>query len=922
MKDLNLRLFGLSLFLAALVGCGAEKSEDFVSSGRAFLDKGDYPAAIIQLKNAVQKDGHAGEGRYWLGVALRRTGDLPAAEIELRKAMNTDISNDVVLPELLAVLLEANQFEKVLREADRAKVVSPRAHAELLSAKATATLATGRIEEARSLANAAAAADPSNAAPFVVRARLALVDRKVDEAQQVLTDALTKVPDDYDALRLKADLTLAQGQGKAAIALYDRVLAVRPTSMVTYLALVPALLRERDEESASARLATLKRIAPGSAGTRYLEALVAYSKGDRLGARDAVRQVLKTGSDYAPALLLAGTVEYELGNYLVAEDVLRKVAAANPGDRQSRRLLVSVYLRTNQVKKAQEALSTLVKIDPDSVPTNLLAGQVATAAREPAKAAAYFQKAVSLDPRNAVPRAMLGATNMMRGDVERGVAELEAASASDVNRIEADVALVQFYLQQKQFDKAVSAVDALARKQPKLPQTANLRGGVLLAKGRIADARKAFEEALALEPTFMPAANNLAALDLRDKKPENAANRYRSILAKNPKQVEASLRLAVLLQRIGDRTGEIDKILSDAVTADPANVQARLAQVGRLQQTGRKRDALDAAQKALAALPDDPRLLRVFGRAQSINGEHIQAATTFGKLAALEPHNVDPLVMQASAYAAARDFDNARSTLSRAIALHPDNLMLRTSLVDLGLAEDRPEVAIDNARSIQKKWPKMSVGYVAEAMVLMNQRRLQEAEALLRGSLRTVDDAGVAIQLFSLLTKTDRGAEAEKFAADWIASKPKDAALAAAAGQQSLAREDYSTAARWYRAALKARPENPLVLNNLAWALGQLKDPQAMATAEKARALAPNNAGIIDTIGWLQLQQGDTEAAVRTLARAVSLAPGAAPVRMNLARALIAAGRKDDAKEQLEAIVGLTAQPKVKEEAEKLLGSL
>lgn len=914
--------FALPLLLLLLAGCNNQKTDDFVASGRAFLEKRDYPAAIIQFKNAVQKDAQGGEARYWLGYTLFRAGDPAAAEIELRKAIAAGYSADVAEPELLSVLMDMNQFAKAGEEAAKAKVTSAPAKAYVLATQGTVALINNRADEARRLAAEAATADAGSAAPQVLRARLALADSKTDEARKILADVVTRAPEDYDALRLSADLALGEGKPKEAFALYDRVLAVRPASVSTYLALVPALLRENDIPGAESRLTAMKKVAAGSGATRYLEALVAYTKGDRARARETVRQVLKAGSDFVPALLLAGTVEYELGNFVVAETHLQKVAAAVPGDARSRRLLISIHLRTGEVKKARARLAELMKLDPDSAATNVLAGQVATASREPAKAAEYYQKAVARDPKNALSRTMLGTSKMMRGDVQHGVADLEAASAADPQRIEADLALIQYFLQQKQFDKAAQAIDALAKKQPDNPQSHNMRGGLLIAKGDAAGARKAFEEALRLDPTFLPAATNLASLDLQAKKPEDALNRYRGILAKNPKNVQAALLLASTLQRNGGKPAEIDKVLTDAVTADPASVSARLAQIGHLQQTDRKKEALTAAQQANAAFPDEPRVLSVLGRIQASNGEFGLAASTFGKLAALEPNKADPLLRQSMAYAADKEFVSARTALKKALDIDPDNVRIRGALVDLGLAEQRPDLATEDARTIQKKWPRNSAGYIAEALVLLSQKKVKEAESVLRASLGKVDDAGVAIQLFSILQRTDRAAEADKLVTDWIASKPKDAALAAAAGQESLAREDYATAIRWYRAALKARPENAVLLNNLAWALGQTKDPQAMAVAEKARSIAPNNPAILDTIGWLHLQKGDSGAAVDTLTRAVALAPGAASVRVNLAKAFIAAGRKDDAKTQLQAVAGLTAAQSVKDEADKLLGSL
>lgn len=912
----------LAASLLLLVACNGQHADEFMSSGKAFLDKRDYPAAVIQFKNAVQKDTASGEARYWLGVALHRGGDPQAAEIELRKAVNAGYDPDAAQPELLSTLADLNQFDKVIVEAAPEKLKTPQAKAYVMSALGTAMLTKGKLEDAKRLSAEAAAIDPPNAAPQILRARLALVDQKPEEALRILAEAVAKAPEDFEALRMLAHLSLARGKDKEAIALYERALAVRPTSLAVYLALIPALLRAPDLERAQAHLDAVKKAAGGSPGTRYLEALVAYSKRDRPTAREAVRQALKSGADFTAAQLLSGTIEYELGNYTVAEDLLQKVATSDPGDVQSRRLLTSIYLKSNQLKKAQGMLAALQKLEPDMVETNVLAGQVANAAQDTAKAVEYLQKAVARDPKNAITRTLLGASYIRRGDVQRGIAELESASAADPSRIEADVALIQHFLRQKQLDKAAAAADALTKKQPANPQSPYMRGSVLMAKGDLAGTRKALDEAVALQADFLPAVNSLAALDIKDKKYDDAIGRYRAILAKNPKQVEAALMLASILQRTDARMADIDKVLADAVAADPANARARLSQLIHFQQTQRKKEMLDAAQQAVAAVPTDSRLMGYLGAAQMANGEHAQAAVTFGKLAALDPRNPDPLARQATAYAADKDFTSARKTLGKAIELQPDNVLLRATLVDIGVAEQRPDAAISDARAIQAKWPKKSTGYIAEVVVLNGQRKTKEAEALLRNTLGKVEDAGVALQLFALLHKAGRNDEADRFVAEWIASKPKDAALAAAAGEESLARQDYATAIRWYRAALKARPDNPVLLNNLAWALGQAKDPQAMATAEKAKTLAPNNPAIIDTLGWLQLQAGDSNSAVTTLTRAVGLAPKAAPIRVNLAKALIAAGKKEEARMQLQAVSGLSAPQATKDEAEKLLGSL
>ena len=52
-----------------MVGC-ADDPEALVASAKALLAKNDNSAAIIQLKNALQKDPDIAEARFLLGKAL------------------------------------------------------------------------------------------------------------------------------------------------------------------------------------------------------------------------------------------------------------------------------------------------------------------------------------------------------------------------------------------------------------------------------------------------------------------------------------------------------------------------------------------------------------------------------------------------------------------------------------------------------------------------------------------------------------------------------------------------------------------------------------------------------------------------------------------------------------------------------------
>ena len=122
--------------------------------------------------------------------------------------------------------------------------------------------------------------------------------------------------------------------------------------------------------------------------------------------------------------------------------------------------------------------------------------------------------------------------------------------------------------------------------------------------------------------------------------------------------------------------------------------------------------------------------------------------------------------------------------------------------------------------------------------------------------------------------------------------------------------------------ALAIEPNNIAILNNLAWALTQLRDPKAVEIAEKAYVEAPNDANVIDTLGWALVQTGDAAKGMSLLRAASNLAPTNAEIRLHLATAMIKTGDKAGARTELETLMKGDKESPVRAAADKLLQGL
>ncbi len=111
--------------------------------------------------------------------------------------------------------------------------------------------------------------------------------------------------------------------------------------------------------------------------------------------------------------------------------------------------------------------------------------------------------------------------------------------------------------------------------------------------------------------------------------------------------------------------------------------------------------------------------------------------------------------------------------------------------------------------------------------------------------------------------------------------------------------------------ALALAPDQPAVLNYLgySWADADKHLPEAKQMIDKAIRQRPNDGAIIDSLGWVLLREGDINAAVATLERAVELEPQDATINGHLGDAYWAAGRRLEATYQWRRALTLNPEP-------------
>jgi putative PEP-CTERM system TPR-repeat lipoprotein len=337
-------------------------------------------------------------------------------------------------------------------------------------------------------------------------------------------------------------------------------------------------------------------------------------------------------------------------------------------------------------------------------------------------------------------------------------------------------------------------------------------------------------------------------------------------------------------------------LIGRAVAANPVDVAARLALINFYLGARESGKAVTAAQDALASLPGNPALVDAEGRALQAAGNYNQALANYARLSEMNPTAVQPYLRMADIHMTAKNPGAAMQSLRKALSIRPDSIEAQRGTIMLDLEAGRGPDAVATARDIQRQFPKNPAGFLLEGDIHAMGKAWKEAISAYRNGITQTGASELAVKLHAALAAQNVRGEADKFANAWQKEHPRDQRFRLYLAELAAARNDYATAIRNYQAMLKEQPDNPVLLNNLAWVMAKNKDPKAIELAERAYELAPDQANIIDTLGTLLAEKGDLKRSLELLRQARALAPRNPLIQFNLAAALVKAGNTAEAK--------------------------
>jgi putative PEP-CTERM system TPR-repeat lipoprotein len=895
-------LLACAVLLTAPVISSAPTTETYLKDAADMYSRGEYSAALIQVKNALLLNPDNAQAHLLLGKIHLKAGDAVTASRELGLARELGIDETEWLVPLARAYLALGRSDDAIRLLSTDSDYPDRLQAELLQLQGQAYVRKQQFAEAAERFSAALALDPESVEAMLGKAYIDIRQGNNRSADELVGRVLAIEPDNSIAWTRKGELLMRSGDMQEALAAFRKALVAAPGNLTAAVRQASARIELGDYDVAAKETGELLARHPRLYTARYLNALAYFHMQQLEPAQQSIRQVVEAVPAHTPSQLLAGVIAYRLGEYDRAGRYLQTCHNRNPSNHAVTKLLGATLVKRNKPGEACAVMETGASAAGEDVQYLGLLGSACMAAGDAVRGLEYLERAAAIAPDIAAIRTQLALGQLAHGATDEGIRELQGAVDLGQGVLQADVMLVMVYLQQREFDRAYTAAEALAGKRPDNPVPHNLAGVALLGKGDHRAARAAFEEALRLQSEFLPAQLNLAKLAMLEGDTVAASAGYHKVLSRDEDNLKALLGLAALAGREQQVQDEL-RWLKQAHDGHPAALEPARLLVQYHLRRGDTRQAGKLATELAHEHPDNPMTLQTLGQVQLAAGEYREAVSTLRSLVRLSPRSAEAHYLLGMALLKKKDSNGARRSLRQALGLQPDYPAAQFALGELLIVERDYEAALEMANALHRKHPESAWSDELRGDVYTARREYRPAEAAYIRARERTQSARLARKLFTLRSRAGDHEAARAVLRQWLEAQPADVEMRILLATALHADGQGRAAIEQYLKVLQYDPRSVQALNNLAWLYHEQGSGKGLDYAERAYALVPGRPEIIDTLGWLEVQHGRLNRGLLLLQEAVALAPRKPGIRYHMAVALEKAGRRDEALAELDRLL-------------------
>jgi len=653
------------------------KEAKFLKRGQALLAQKDYPRALLEFRNAATVMPKDAEPYYRMGLTYLESRDVQSAVRALQKA--TALNPKHAEAQLkLAELMTISRDQKIILEGfSRLQSVfgdSPD-NPEAIDTLALAEWKLGKPENATERLVEALKRFPTHLESSVVLARMKLLAKDWNGAEEVLKRAVADAPQSSPAETALGELYLVLRQPAKAEAELKKAAQLDPkngNALISLGALDIATGRMDEAEKTYKQLAALPEKA-----YKPLHAMFLYRNGKRDAALAEFEALAKSDPNDREARTRLLAAYMGMNRVAQAENVLAVALKRNPKDTEALEQRAELRLRSGRADDAEKDLKEVLHFKPDSANAHYALARAYSAKGLPNNQQQELEQALKLAPTLLPARLALAMSFLSRKQAKAALDVIDQAPENQKRLREWIIGRNWPLLSLGNFQEARAGIDRAL--QDGRPPTAVYQDAALhLLEHDYAGARVSLEELLQHNVTDVRVAELLMETYAGQQQVPKGVDRLKELVAAHPQSAPLNQLLGQWSRRAGD-TAAARKAFESAKAADQHFVPADLSLAEMEIEDGRDAAALQRLGGVVTADPKNVGAWLLSARAQGVVGAHAAEVASYRAVLSVDQSNL--IALNNLAYTlAADDPDEALKLAQQAAEIAPDSPNVQDTL--------------------------------------------------------------------------------------------------------------------------------------------------------------------------------------------------------------------------------------------------
>lgn len=790
---------------------------------------------------------------------------------------------------------------------------------EALQSRASLNLKLGQLELARVDIEKIRKIAPKSFAANHLQAFLKFKEKKYSEARDALQVALKIAPNNLSALLLGGSIENALNNPQTAELHLNKVVRASPRNSSARRMLADTQLRLGRPDDAEKTLAPIDLEKIMDANILVTAGQIALANNEFSKATSYFEKAAEFSPENAAIRTNLGLARLRQSDNRAMAD-LQAAIDMGSSDNLAENVMILTQLKQGHFDTALISIAALEKKLPQSpLPWNYR-GAAYLGKKDAAKARSSFNQALKLEPKSFAAAANLAQLDLAEGEAANARQRFEGILQVSPQHLQAMLALADLALREKDEKGYVTWLEKAMQAHPQALQPRTAMTRYLLGKGENSKALTLAREAINADPGNPQALDLLGKTQMATGDKTSAIATFTTLTNKDKQSPDAHLHLA-LAQMADKNLRDARGTLHKALQLQPNHLASQDALLRLELAENRPESALQIARQIQGQRPESP---LGYDREADIqlSQKRLPEAVMAYERALERGAGSTGSIKLARAQVALKRYADARATLSKALVRTPGDTSSLSALVGVELADGKADAAYRYARQVVQQKPTEADGYMLEGRVLMQQKKYAEAVPVYEKALAISKSSEHAIRVHQALLGAGRNADADARLLQWFKEQPNDVVVRTYLAESYIHRQRIPAAISQYESLLKVAPDNVRALNNLATLYQGQGDARALPTAERAFKLDPSDPSVMDTLGWILLDRGESKRALALLKPAAAKAPEARSIRYHYAVALVKSGDRAGGRRELVDLLNAGKPFPEKDEAQALLRTL